>query len=65
MKNKRRLLVFGLSLVLAGLPLSAGQSITMKKDIVVTEDESQENIFTFGGNILVEGQVINTRKYPS
>ncbi len=57
MKKERRFLVFGLALVLAGLPLSGGQSITMKKDIVVMADESQENIFTFGGNILVEGKV--------
>ncbi len=44
-------------LLVLGIPLAAQQSILMKKDIVVTADETQDNIFTIGGNILVEGRV--------
>jgi len=34
-----------------------GQGILLKKDVYVAQNETQENIITFGGNILVEGKV--------
>jgi hypothetical protein len=55
----RRALVFALLLaVLAGLAPSAfGQGMTMKKDIRVEAGETQDNVMTFGGHIVVEGTV--------
>jgi hypothetical protein len=59
MKNKR--LVFALFFVAAflavGGPLAAFQGITIQKDITVAAGESQDNIFTLGGNAVVDGTV--------
>jgi hypothetical protein len=57
MKNKIILSFLCLFLLLGFLPLECQQSFMLKKDIVVGKDEVQDNIFTIGGNVLVEGKV--------
>jgi len=60
MKNKI-LLTFVFFFFLFGLlPLQSQQSFTMKKDIYVAEDEVQDNIIAFGGEVLIEGKVKNS-----
>jgi len=57
MKNKIALAFALLFLVSGFLRLQCQQSFTLKKDIVVAKDEVQDNILTFGGEVLVEGKV--------
>lgn len=61
--NKKRFvlpLLFSIALLALGMPLAGQQSFMMKKDILVAADETQVNIFTLGGTILVEGTVKET-----
>jgi hypothetical protein len=39
------------------LPVHGQQSFTLKKDIVVAKGETQNNVLTFGGEVLIEGEV--------
>jgi hypothetical protein len=57
MKTTRLGVLTVLGLCVLGLPLGAQHSITMNKDIVVAESETQDNIFTLGGSVRVEGRV--------
>lgn len=52
--------ILGLLAVLVLLPaagLPAQQSITMKEDVVVAENETMDNVFTIGGSVVVRGRV--------
>jgi len=55
MKTKK-LLPLILFIFLVYLPLY-GQSLVIQKDIYVAEDEVQENVISFGGDILIKGKV--------
>ncbi|MCJ7587676.1 MAG: hypothetical protein MUQ00_07235 [Candidatus Aminicenantes bacterium] len=58
MKQRSLLVTALLVAVLAGsLPLAAHQSMTLKKNLHVAAGETQENVMTFGGHIVVEGTV--------
>ncbi|MFQ6070762.1 MAG: hypothetical protein ACE5LC_09620 [Candidatus Aminicenantales bacterium] len=58
MKNK--FLLFTTLLIICGfIALKGQQSFSVKKDIVVSKGEKQENIITFGGNVLIEGEATN------
>lgn len=48
-----------LALVATGLavPLAAQQEFSVKKDVFVAAGETQDNIITFGSNVVVEGRV--------
>lgn len=41
----------------AVVPLAAQQNITAKKDIFVAAGETQDNVISFGGNVIIEGRV--------
>ena len=57
MKNKL-IFAFSFLFLLSGfIPLQSQTSLTLTKDIVVAEGEVQENVISFGGNILIEGKV--------
>ncbi len=56
MKNKKLLPFILLLIFLIYNPLHA-QTVIMKKDIFVAEDEVQENVFSFGGDIMIKGKV--------
>ncbi len=54
-------LIFLPVLILGFSPfLDAGQNFSMKKDITVAADDVQDNIFAFGGNVVIEGRVKQT-----
>lgn len=57
MKYKIFLTFLLLFLISGLLPLQSQESFTMGKDIIVEEDEVQENIIAFGGEVLVKGKV--------
>lgn len=55
------MLTFIFLFLLSGfLPLQSNQSFILKKDIIVAEDEVQDNIIAFGGEVLIEGKVKET-----
>lgn len=56
--KKRIGLAFALVLLLTGAsPLIGQQSFLLKNHIVVEKDDVQENVITFGGDILIKGRV--------
>ncbi|MFB0565526.1 MAG: hypothetical protein ACETWK_07590 [Candidatus Aminicenantaceae bacterium] len=57
MKNKILLAPVLLFTLAVFIPLQSQQSAAMKKEINVREGETQDNIFTFGGNVVIEGEV--------
>jgi len=57
MKNNIVLSFILLFLLCGFISLQSQQDFTVTKDIVVTKDETQDNIITFGGNVLIEGKV--------
>ena len=59
MMNKRFFCLAILFLVIGLLPLQ-GQGIVFKKDIVVEEDKTQDNVISWGGEIRIEGRVTDT-----
>jgi hypothetical protein len=59
MMNKRILCLAILFLFLGLIPLQ-GQGIVFKKDIVVEEDETQDNVISWGGEIRIEGRVTDS-----
>lgn len=56
MKNQK-LLSFILFLIFIGFIPLYPQTVVVQKDILVAEDEVQENVISFGGDILVKGRV--------
>ena len=59
MINKRIFCLAILFLFLGLIPLQ-GQGIVFKKDIVVEEDETQDNVISWGGEIRIEGKVTDS-----
>jgi hypothetical protein len=59
MMNKRIFCLAILFLFLGLLPLQ-GQGFVFKKDIVVEEDETLDNVISWGGEIRIEGRVTDT-----
>lgn len=59
MKIKRLVFVlfFAAAFLSPGRPLAAFQGVIMQKDITVAAGESQDNVFTLGGNAVVDGTV--------
>lgn len=57
MKNKLVLPLTLFFLLFGFIPLQSQTSFVLQKDIVVNEGEVQENVITFGGNVLIEGKV--------
>ena len=59
MKIKRLVFVlfFAAAFLSLGRPLAAFQGVIMQKDITVAAGESQDNVFTLGGNAVVDGTV--------
>ena len=56
-KNLASLTVLTLLTLGTIAPLSAQKSFTVQKDITVAAGEVQDNVITFGGNVVVEGRV--------
>ncbi len=56
MKNKYLFPLIILFILSISLPLNS-QGILVKKDIYVAEDEVQDNVISFGGDILIKGKV--------
>jgi len=59
MMNKKILCLVILFLFLGLLPLQ-GQGFVFKKDIVVEEDETQDNVISWGGEIRILGEVTDS-----
>jgi hypothetical protein len=57
MRNKIALTFILLFLIFGFLPLNSQQCFTMTQDIYVAEDEEQDNVISFGGNVVIEGKV--------
>jgi hypothetical protein len=58
MKTKSLILAASvLGLLLLEAPPARGQSFLVRSDVTVTAGETQKNIFTIGGNAVVEGKV--------
>jgi hypothetical protein len=56
-RSRGAFILFLAVLVLAPAGLIAQQNITMEKDIYVAAGETQDNVFSLGGNIVVDGRV--------
>jgi hypothetical protein len=57
MRNKIALTFILLFLIFGFLPLNSQQCFTATQDIYVAEDEEQDNVISFGGNVVIEGKV--------
>jgi hypothetical protein len=57
MKNKIFFPLVLFFFIVGLIPLYSQSSFILKNDIVVEEDETQENVVTFGGSILIKGKV--------
>jgi hypothetical protein len=59
MKIRRLVFVlfFAVAFLSLGRPLAAIQGVIMQKDITVAAGESQDNVFTLGGNAVIDGTV--------
>ena len=57
MRNKIALTFILLFLIFGFLPLNSQQYFTVTQDIYVAEDEEQDNVISFGGNVVIEGKV--------
>ena len=57
MRNKIALTFILLFLIFGFLPLNSQQCFTVTQDIYVAEDEEQDNVISFGGNVVIEGKV--------
>jgi len=56
--NNKTVLIFPLLFFIIGLlPLQSQQCFSITEDIVVAKDEVQNNVVSFGGNVLIEGKV--------
>ena len=56
MRNKRLPVLVFVFIFLGLLPLQ-GQSVVIQKDVYVAEDEVQENVVAFGGDVVIKGKV--------
>lgn len=54
---KKKILCLSILFLFFGLLPLQGQGVVFKKDIVVEEDEVQDNVISWGGEILVKGTV--------
>jgi hypothetical protein len=57
MRNKIALTFILLFLIFGFLPLNSQQCFTVTQDIYIAEDEEQDNVISFGGNVVIEGKV--------
>jgi hypothetical protein len=57
MRNKIIITFILLFLILGFLPLNSQQYFTVTQDIFIAEDEEQDNVISFGGNVVIEGKV--------
>jgi hypothetical protein len=57
MRNKIAVIFILFFLILGFLPLNSQQCFTVTQDIYVAEDEEQDNVISFGGNVVIEGKV--------
>ena len=57
---KRRIFCLAILFLFLGLIPLQGQGIVFKKDIIVEEDETQDNVISWGGEIRIEGRVTDT-----
>jgi hypothetical protein len=58
MKKTFSLGLLGLAVLLAlGVPLSGHQDFSIQKDVTVAAGETQDNVFTIGGNAVITGKV--------
>lgn len=58
MKKTFGLGLLGLAVLLAlGVPLSGHQDFSIQKDVTVAAGETQDNVFTIGGNAVITGKV--------
>ncbi|MGD8535706.1 MAG: polymer-forming cytoskeletal protein [Candidatus Aminicenantes bacterium] len=57
MRYKIALIFILLFLISGFLPLNSQQCFTMTQDIFIAEDEEQDNVISFGGNVVIEGKV--------
>jgi hypothetical protein len=57
MKNKTLITTTICLLLLGALPLKGQSSFILKNDVFVAEDETQNNVVTFGGDIYIKGKV--------
>lgn len=57
MRNKIALAFILLFLISGFLPLNSQQCFTVTQDIFIAEDEEQDNVISFGGNVVIEGKV--------
>jgi hypothetical protein len=50
------------SIILLGLgaPLAGDQGITVNRDVTVAAGETQDNVFTLGGNAIIDGRVLRS-----
>lgn len=56
--NNKTVLIFPLLFFILGLlPLQSQQCFSITEDIVVAENEVQNNVVSFGGDVLIEGKV--------
>ncbi len=57
MRNKIALIFILIFLISGFLPLNSQECFTMTQDIFIAEDEEQDNVISFGGNVVIEGKV--------
>ncbi len=57
MRNKIAFAFIFLFLISGSLPLKSQQCFTLTQDIYIAEDEEQDNVISFGGNVVIEGKV--------
>jgi hypothetical protein len=57
---KRRIFCLAILFLFLGLIPLQGQGIVFKRDIVVEEDETQDNVISWGGEIRIEGRVTDS-----
>lgn len=57
MRYKIALTFILLFFIFGFLPLNSQQCLTMTQDITIAENEEQDNVISFGGNVVIEGKV--------
>ena len=57
MRNKIVITFILLILISGFFPLYSQQCFTVTQDIFIAEDEEQDNVISFGGNVVIEGKV--------
>jgi len=59
-KNRSLVGALALALLAAALPLAGHQGLTVKQNLRVEAGETQDNVMTFGGHLVVEGRVLKS-----